>query len=148
MNLFPGFELLTFRFARTMPEVPHEYTVRQTSEPTANAAYDQLFERIQSEGLRELSPPRPGKKRYRNRYWYPGDGFKYWAMTTRIELSQIINRTALAYYDDDNAPLPELAAWARRAAPLIARLPAEERRTVTLERAILIGQEGGEEAGE
>jgi hypothetical protein len=32
--------------------------------------------------VREWAPERPGKRRYRTRYLYPGDGWKYWAMTT------------------------------------------------------------------
>jgi hypothetical protein len=57
------------------------------------AAYIELFNRIQAHGVREYAPARPGRRRYLNRYWYPGDGYKYWAMTTSLRhaLTQIIN---------------------------------------------------------
>jgi hypothetical protein len=32
---------------------------------------------------------------YRNRYLFPGDGYKYWAMTAKVEFSRIINRDSV-----------------------------------------------------
>jgi hypothetical protein len=74
---------LSFQFAKTMPKTPHWYVRRDDSN---EADYVELFNTIAREGKRE----RFGKAYYR--YWYPGDGFKYWAMTTDIRQSRIINR--------------------------------------------------------
>ena len=93
---------LSFRFARTMPEIPHEYVVRG---PDNEAAYVALFNAIQNDGVPE---------RYRGRkkkYFYPGDGRKYWAMTTFLSMSRVLNRMKI---EDDLERLrqedPEAAA--------------------------------------
>jgi hypothetical protein len=51
-----------------------------------------LFETIKAHGVRELAPS--GKNR--NRYLYPGDGHKYWAMTSAVWHSRIINRAKVS----------------------------------------------------
>jgi uncharacterized protein (DUF4415 family) len=86
---------LEFRFAKTMPDIPHWYVTR-----TADNAgdYAALFDTIQKEGVWEKF----GKRRYR--YWRPGDGFKYWAMTTDVRYSRVINRAKVAESDDANPP--------------------------------------------
>ena len=142
MTMFNGFEFLTFRFSRTLPECPHEYASRQREDPAAEVAYVELFERIMAEGVREFAPERPGKRRYKNRYWYPGDGYKYWAMTSSVSFSLIINRTLVAIYDGDNNPLPDAVEKASKAAAMIGKWPAAERRTVTLVRALELGVAG------
>jgi hypothetical protein len=80
---------LSFRFARTMPETPHEYVVRS---PDNEAAYLALFSAIMERGVYERWAGR------RKRYLYPGDGWKYWAMTTEVDQSRVINRMKI---DDD-----------------------------------------------
>jgi hypothetical protein len=84
---------LQWRVAKTMPEIPHEYTVRS---PETEAAYVALFEAIQSDGVVERY------NRRRKRYLYPGDGRKYWAMTTHLPSSRVLNRMKI---EDD---LPRL----------------------------------------
>ena len=74
---------LSFRFAKTMPEIPHEYVVRA---PHNEAAYVALFSTIMEHGVNER-----WAGRYK-RYLYPGDGWKYWAMTTELRESRVINR--------------------------------------------------------
>jgi hypothetical protein len=74
---------LEFRFAKTMAETPHWYVVRDEQN---EALYRQLFETIWKDGVDE----RWGARKYR--YWYAGDGFKYWAMTREVGQSRIINR--------------------------------------------------------
>jgi hypothetical protein len=74
---------LDFRSAKTMLDRPHEYVVR-TQENEAD--YLALFEAIQAHGQRS----RYGKRWYR--YLHPGDGYRYWAMTTAVGQSWIINR--------------------------------------------------------
>jgi hypothetical protein len=74
---------LEFRFAKRMPETPHEYVVRTRAN---EGDYVALFHVIQDKGANEPFGARP------YRYWYAGDGFKYWAMTTDSKLSHVINR--------------------------------------------------------
>jgi len=76
-------EKLSFRFARTMPEIPHEYVVRS---PDNETAYVALFSAIMEYGVCER-----WAGQYK-RYFYPGDGWKYWAMTNDLQASRVINR--------------------------------------------------------
>ena len=71
---------LSFQFAKTMPETPHEYVVKTDDNL---AAYTQLFDAIKSRGR----PEKWEGRRYR--YLYPGDGWKYWIMTTVLSQSRI-----------------------------------------------------------
>ena len=80
---------LSFRFARTMPEIPHEYVVRS---PDNEAAYVALFSAIMEDGVYERWAGR------HKRYLYPGDGWKYWAMTTKLQESRVINRMKIVDY--------------------------------------------------
>ena len=102
---------LEFRFAKTMPTAPHWYTVR-TAENEAD--YVALFHAIQANGVREKF----GKRRYR--YLYLGDGWKYWAMTTDVNYSRIINRAKVT--DDPDGP--DLSGYD----PQFSSSTAEERR--------------------
>jgi hypothetical protein len=74
---------LSFREAKAMPECPHEYVVRT---PENETAYVALFTLIGEHGV--------GEKwgRYKYKYYYPGDGWKYWRMTTDIRQSRVLNR--------------------------------------------------------
>jgi len=90
----PDLSRLTFKFAKTMPEIPHWYVVRSAEN---EADYVALFRTIQRDGVSEKF----GRARYR--YWYAGDGWKYWAMTTDVTKSQIINRAKVK--DDDDPKL-------------------------------------------
>jgi hypothetical protein len=56
--------------------------------PANEADYVRLFETIAKEGEVEKFKGRA------YRYWHPGDGFKYWTMTTDVRQSRIINRAA------------------------------------------------------
>lgn len=79
---FP-FPNLRFQRAKTMPDIPHEYVVRT---PENEAEYKELFETIGVQGVWEKFQNR------RYQYWYPGDGYKYWRMTSFFPRSRIINR--------------------------------------------------------
>jgi integrase len=83
MSRMEKFPTLTFRFARTMPDIPHEYVVRS---PENEAEYVQLFHTIEQNGVWEMF----GGRRYQ--YWYPGDGFRYWRMHKLLAKSTVINR--------------------------------------------------------
>jgi hypothetical protein len=74
MNL----EKLQFRFAKTMPEIPHEYVVRTLDD---EADYVELFETIAMLGVIETF------KGHRYRYWYAGDGYKY-SQTARSSIGR------------------------------------------------------------
>jgi hypothetical protein len=93
---------LPFRVAKTMPHIPHEYAERSQE---TEAAYVALFNAIQNDGVVERYKGRKKK------YLYPGDGWKYWAMTTFLPMSRVINRMKI---EDDLERLrqedPEAAA--------------------------------------
>jgi hypothetical protein len=74
---------LPWRAARPQPWGLHEYTVRN---PETEADYTALFGAIQRDGIFERWAGR------RKRYLYPGDGRKYWAMSSELRFSRIINR--------------------------------------------------------
>jgi hypothetical protein len=68
------FNQLKFVFAKTMPEIPHEYTIRR---PENWDAFMKLWDRIGERGV-------PGSFRGRwYKYWYRGDGYRYWNMGSK-----------------------------------------------------------------
>lgn len=75
-------------FAKTMPEWPHEYTVRRKA--TDEADYIALWEAIMRDGVVMVWRGSPGP------YLYPGDGWRYWDMRpklgAKLEWSRHINR--------------------------------------------------------
>jgi hypothetical protein len=84
---------LAFQFAHTMPDLPHEYTVRRKAQNDAD--YVALYEAIMERGVIELWKGKIA------RYLYPGDGWRYWSMSARrsnregrhpLEISRHINR--------------------------------------------------------
>jgi len=78
----PEFPSLRFRFAKTMPEIPHEYVVRS---PENEEEYVALFHRIGEEGIWEKFQGQPYQYLYL-------DGWKMWRMTNDLTQSRIINR--------------------------------------------------------
>jgi hypothetical protein len=81
---------LSFRRAKTMPHIPHEYTVKKDNP----ADYEALFHAIQQNGVDERWQGRIKK------YLYPGDGWKYWTMTTHAPSSHILNRMLIEHDAD------------------------------------------------
>jgi hypothetical protein len=79
---------LSFRVAKTMPEIPHEYVVRK---PENEEAYVALFNLIVERGVHE----KWGRDTYQ--YWYPGDGW----MTSDTRQSRVLNR---ARYTTEQQP--------------------------------------------
>jgi hypothetical protein len=82
---------LPFRVAKTMPEIPHEYTARKPDDRVLEEAYCALHSFIESSDVRERWKGR------RKRYLYPGDGWKYWNMGPlfvhgNVVWSRVINR--------------------------------------------------------
>src|SRR5258708_31114104 len=80
----PAITILSFRFAKTMPDCPHEYAVRS---PENEQEYVRMFEAVRQHGTWQRWR---GRKR---QYWYAGDGYKYWVMTDKVQYSRILNRT-------------------------------------------------------
>jgi hypothetical protein len=81
---------LEWRQARTKdrfghPKIPHAYVVRGRP-PGNDPLFVALFHAIQQHGRDERYNRREKK------YLYPGDGFKYWTMTTDLPSTTIINR--------------------------------------------------------
>jgi hypothetical protein len=99
---------LTFRFAKTMPQFPHWYVVR---DPDNEAVYLRLFRAIRTYGQDQKFGP------FRGRYLHLGDGWKYWAMTAWEGKSRIINR--------DQQLQPE--AFAQAETPASSGPPAQAR---------------------
>ena len=72
-------------FAKTMPQWPHEYTVRQGPEDTEFEAAALL---IRENGYKE----RWGSY---NHTYFNVDGWKYWTMGNPLPVTKIINRARL-----------------------------------------------------
>jgi hypothetical protein len=67
------------------PQIPHAYVV--CGRPPGNEAlFAALFHGIQQHGRDERY------NRRKKKYLYPGDGFKYWSMTTHEPSSGVLNR--------------------------------------------------------
>ena len=83
----PDLSRLTFVFAKTMPEFR---TNMSLGPPTTR--------RIMwpCSGPSSSTAKTSASRSARYRYWYPGDGWKYWAMTTDERVSQILNRAKVA----------------------------------------------------
>jgi hypothetical protein len=88
---------LSFRVAKTMPQIPHQYTVRGEG---AEADYVALHQAIRSDGVVEYwharrvlrgVPLERSSRGVAKRYLYPGDGFRYW-YESALPRSKIINR--------------------------------------------------------
>ncbi len=82
-------------FAKTMPKIPHSYTVRDLMDPAARRStclshdtFEWFVHHIRENG--EIQP----WGRYRNTYLEVGD-WKYWSMGAPPEITTIINRTRL-----------------------------------------------------
>jgi hypothetical protein len=81
-----------FRFAKTMPWIPHWYVIR-TKENERD--WWRLFHAVQQDGVTELW------HRRRFKYLYPGDNWRYWTMVATAEEKPIlINRARLTDQTD------------------------------------------------
>ena len=86
-----------WKFAKTMPDWPHEYTVKNWR-PDLAADFEAFCRLIKAEGFVEPWPPQPAQPIYHNHYLVI-DGWKYWAMGTDgdrgpVEGLTVINRAA------------------------------------------------------
>jgi hypothetical protein len=90
-------EEVRWKFAVTMPDWPHEYTVKAWR-PELAARFEAFCRLIKAEGVVEPWPPAPDRPIYHNHYLIIG-GWKYWAMGANGDLDPpeeltVINRAA------------------------------------------------------
>lgn len=84
-----------WQIAKTMPDWPHEYTVKSW-EPELAAKFEGFCRYIETHGTVEPWPPPPAQPIYHNRYLVVG-GHKYWAMgpqgySDAVHHKTVINR--------------------------------------------------------
>lgn len=79
-----------WRFAKTMPQWPHEYTIRAWA-PQHEWRFEAFVQLIRAEG--EVKPwPRDSERpRYHHNY-LTIDGWQYWTMGAAIAETVVINR--------------------------------------------------------
>ena len=71
-----------FVFAKSMPKLPHHYTLRETWDSNT---FDYVVQKIRELGV----PERFFKKTY---IYYYANGYKYWTMGNPIDQTKLINR--------------------------------------------------------
>ena len=82
---------LTWTFAKTMPQCPHEYIVKGKTADVE--VYEMMFDTIGEHGGWGEWKGTP------QQYYRPGDGYYYWRMTDDVNESVIINRAKETDYD-------------------------------------------------
>ena len=82
-----------WQFARTMPQWPHEYTVRQWH-PELEPDFFAFAALIRSAGVVKPWPPDAATPRYRHTY-LEVDAWEYWTMGEPIPDTTVINRARL-----------------------------------------------------
>ncbi len=74
-----------WRFAATMPHIPHEYTLRRQHDP---ARFEAAVRFIREHGYQ-------ARWRRTTHTYYELDGWKYWTMGAPVEQTVVLNRAAL-----------------------------------------------------
>lgn len=82
-----------WQFAKTMPQWPHEYTVREWR-LDLEAAFEAFARLIRETGVVKPWPPTAAVPRYHHTY-LDIDGWEYWTMGEPIEKTTVINRARL-----------------------------------------------------
>jgi hypothetical protein len=82
-----------WQFAKTMPQWPHEYTVREWR-PDLEQEFSEFVALIRREGIVKPWPPDVGVSRYHHTY-LEIDGWDYWSMGEPIAETTVINRECL-----------------------------------------------------
>jgi len=83
-------ESAKFRFAKTMPTIPHEYSLKKSWESERD--FEFIVSYIRENGVAEMF----GRKQFI--YLYIGD-YKYWTMGSPIERTILINRAKVKSYE-------------------------------------------------
>ena len=86
-------ESVRWQFAKTMPQWPHEYTVREWR-PNLTDTFEMFAIFIRAEGVVKPWPADSLTPRYHHRY-LAIDGWDYWIMDGTIEDTEVINRALL-----------------------------------------------------
>lgn len=102
-------EKVRWQFAKTMPEWPHEYTVKAW-EPDLTRAFVSFCALIARDGVTEPWPPPPAPPIYHNRYLVLGE-HKYWAMGPNADRDPpdamtVINRALMTVRPNPDAAGP------------------------------------------
>jgi hypothetical protein len=79
-----------WQFAKTMPQWPHEYTVRAWR-PDLEQQFVQFVVLIRRDGVVKAWPPDAAEPRYHHAY-LELDGWEYWTMDSPIPETTLINR--------------------------------------------------------
>ena len=82
-----------WQFAKTMPQWPHEYTVRKWR-PDLEDQFEQFATLIRHEGIVKPWPADSPTPRYHHTY-LELDGWSYWTMGEPIPETEVINREDL-----------------------------------------------------
>jgi len=78
---------VTWQFSKSMPQWPHEYTVRHWRPDLAHE-WDAFADLIQREGTVKLWPPNAKIPKYRHAY-LEIDGYQYWVMPPVINRADV-----------------------------------------------------------
>ncbi len=82
-----------WRFAKTMPQWPHEYTVRNW-DPDEDA-FEEMVRWIRDHGEVRKWYPNPAKAFHYNHTYLDHDGWQYWTMGNPVAETTVINRARL-----------------------------------------------------
>ena len=82
-----------WRYAKTMPQWPHEYTVRGWR-PDLERQFFEFVSLIRQDGIVKPWPPDVATPRYHHTY-LSFDGWEYWSMGEPIPDTTVINRARL-----------------------------------------------------
>ena len=82
-----------WQFAKTMPQWPHEYTVREWR-PDLEREFFEFVALIRRDGIVKPWPPDVATPRYHHTY-LELDGWEYWTMGAPIPETTVINRAVL-----------------------------------------------------
>ena len=80
-------------YAKTMPDCPHEYTVKAWR-PELSGSFEAFCHLVAVEGLVEPWPPPPADAIYRNRYLVIDD-WKYWSIGPSGDADPVHARTVI-----------------------------------------------------
>jgi hypothetical protein len=86
-----------WQFAKTMPQWPHEYTVRKWR-PDLEREFSEFVVLIRRDGIVKPWPRNAAKPRYRLTY-LELDGWEYWSMGAPVPETTVINRALLTQAD-------------------------------------------------
>lgn len=88
-----------WQFAKTMPQWPHEYTVRAWR-PDLERGFFDFVVRIRRDGVVKPWPRDAATPRYHHSY-LELDGWEYWTMGAPLPETTVINRALLPKSDHD-----------------------------------------------